>query len=341
MQALLAAIGLIFGKLMYFIYNTVGFHNYAFSLLLFTIATKIILLPLSVKQIKSTQKMQEIQPELARIQARYKNDREKLNEETMKLYQEKGYNPTSGCLPLLIQFPILIALLFVIRMPMTYMMELPAKAIGEMTITAIDDGYFSYGNVGKEAYDKIKDDPIEVYKKFSSKDYSYEIKLIDLFNKKPELVDNNQTLSENHKAVLKDFNIRMFKIFNLGISPTYDINTIKSDPQTYLPPLLILLLAVATTYFTSKLLMPQPEPQGKNKAPNTGCAGNSMLWVSPIMTLWIGFTTPSGLSLYWTINNILSFIQQKALNKFVKKDNNESKEEKNVAKVDSKRSEKR
>ena len=67
MQGILSAIGLLFGKLMYFIYNTVGFQNYALSLLLFTIAYKIILLPLSVKQIKTTQRMQELQPELSRI----------------------------------------------------------------------------------------------------------------------------------------------------------------------------------------------------------------------------------------------------------------------------------
>ncbi|NLU53004.1 MAG: YidC/Oxa1 family membrane protein insertase [Clostridiaceae bacterium] len=342
MQGLLAAIGLIFGKLMYFIYNTIGFHNYAFSLVLFTIAYKLILLPLSIKQMKSTQKMQEIQPELARLQARYKNDREKLNEETMKLYQEKGYNPTSGCLPLLIQLPILFALLFVIRMPMTYMMELPAKAIGEMAIEAVENGDLSYASIGKETYDKIKDNPMEVYSKFSSKDYSFEIKLIDVINKKPEIVENNPTLSENHKAVLKDFNLRMFNIFNLGIAPTYDIKAITREPQTYIPPLIILLLAVASTYFSTRLLTPpQPEQKGKNKAQNPGCASNSMLWISPLMTLWIGFTTPSGLSFYWTINNILSFIQQKALNNFVKKDNNESKEEKNFAKDDSKRSQKR
>ena len=133
----------IFGKLIVFIYNTVGFHNYAISLLLFTIVYKVILLPLSVKQIRSTQKMQEYQPELQRIQERYKNDKEKLNEMTMKFYQEKGYNPTSGCLPLLIQFPIIIALFYVIRMPMTYMLELPAKAVGEMVIASVERGEFS------------------------------------------------------------------------------------------------------------------------------------------------------------------------------------------------------
>jgi YidC/Oxa1 family membrane protein insertase len=135
-MGLLSAIAALFGKLMFFIYNTIGFHNYVLSLVFFTIVYKLILLPLSIKQIRSTQKMQELQPELQRLQERYKNDREKLNEATMKFYQEKGYNPTSGCRPMLSQWPIILALFYVIRMPMSYMLEIPAKAVGEMAIVA-------------------------------------------------------------------------------------------------------------------------------------------------------------------------------------------------------------
>ena len=77
-MGILSAIGKIFGMLMYFIYNTIGLHNYALSLVFFTLVYKLILLPLSIKQMKSTQLMQELQPELQRIQERYKNDKEKL-----------------------------------------------------------------------------------------------------------------------------------------------------------------------------------------------------------------------------------------------------------------------
>ena len=103
------AIARILGKVLYFIYNTIGFHNYGLSLIMFTVLIKCALLPLTVKQIKSTQQMQELQPELERLQKRYKNDKEKLNEETMKLYQEKGVNPAGGCLPMLVQLPIIFS----------------------------------------------------------------------------------------------------------------------------------------------------------------------------------------------------------------------------------------
>lgn len=332
---------------MYFIYNTVGFHNYAISIILFTIVYKLILLPLTVKQMKSSQKMQELQPELSRIQERYKNDREKLNEETMKFYQEKGYNPTAGCLPLLIQMPIIIALFYVIRMPMSYMLEIPAKAVGEMAIVSVQNGDLSDATIGNETFKQIKDDPIKIYQEFSKKDYYFEVKLMGIIDKKPEIIENNPYLADNSKTVLKNFNLKMFNIFNFGIQPTLDFKQIVANPATYLPPLILLLLAVATTYFSSMLLMPQtPAPTGRDKNgknANAGCAGKSMFWISPVMTLWIGLTTPSGLSFYWTINNILSFVQQKSLNKILKKDNKESlesKEENNIVKVDNKRSKK-
>lgn len=341
MTGILSAIGLLFGKLMYFLYNTIGFHNYALSIVLFTIAYKLILLPLSMKQIKSNQKMQEIQPELARIQERYKNDKEKLNEATMKLYQDKGYNPASGCLPLFIQLPILIALFYVIRMPMSYMLDIPAKAVGEATIVAIQKGELSYGNVGEEAYNQIKDDPLAVYQAFIKKDAYYEVKLMSVMDKDPELITNNSYLNDQRKEVLSNFNLKMFNIVNFGLQPKFDFNAIKEDPATYIPPLILLLLAVLTTYFTAALSMPAPPKDSKDKnAASAGCATKGMLWFSPFMTLWIGMTTPCGLSFYWIINNILSFIQQKTLNKIYKKDVKDQKEESNVAKVDSKRGKK-
>jgi len=90
MGGILSAIGLLFGKLMYFIYNTIGFHNYALSLVFFTIAYKLILLPLSIKQMRSTQLMQELQPELQRIQERYKNDRKSFRKNSSNSIRKKA-----------------------------------------------------------------------------------------------------------------------------------------------------------------------------------------------------------------------------------------------------------
>lgn len=89
--------------------------SYGIAIILFTFLIRTILLPLNVKQIKTSFKTQEVQPELKKLQDKYKNDPQKLNAETMKLYKDKGINLFAGCLPMIIQYPILIALFFAFR----------------------------------------------------------------------------------------------------------------------------------------------------------------------------------------------------------------------------------
>jgi YidC/Oxa1 family membrane protein insertase len=91
-----------------------GGQSYWFSIVLLTIAVRIVLIPLTVKQVRSTRVMQELQPELKKLQAKYKNDKQKLQEELMKLYRERGFNPLAGCWPLAAQLPFFWALYRVI-----------------------------------------------------------------------------------------------------------------------------------------------------------------------------------------------------------------------------------
>jgi YidC/Oxa1 family membrane protein insertase len=86
------------------------FNDMVLSIIVFTVLVKMLTYPLTARQLKSTQKMQTIQPEMKRLQEKYKNDREKLAQEQMALYRENGINPVGGCLPLFIQFPIFLAL---------------------------------------------------------------------------------------------------------------------------------------------------------------------------------------------------------------------------------------
>lgn len=92
-----------------------GIVSYGLSIILFTIAVKLLLLPLTIKQIKSTKIMQEMQPKMKAIQEKYKNDKEKLQQEMMHLYKETGFNPLAGCLPLLVQMPILIGIFWALK----------------------------------------------------------------------------------------------------------------------------------------------------------------------------------------------------------------------------------
>src|SRR6266542_1170657 len=87
-----------------------GSQSYWFAIVLLTVAVRVVLIPLTVKQVRSTRVMQELQPEIKKLQTKHKGDKQKLTEETMKLYQEKGFNPLSGCWPLLAQMPFFFAL---------------------------------------------------------------------------------------------------------------------------------------------------------------------------------------------------------------------------------------
>jgi YidC/Oxa1 family membrane protein insertase len=84
--------------------------SYGLAIIVFTIIVRLILLPLSVKQLRSTAKMGAIQPEMKKVQAKYKSDPQKAQQEVMKLYKENGVNPMGGCLPMLVQMPILFSL---------------------------------------------------------------------------------------------------------------------------------------------------------------------------------------------------------------------------------------
>ncbi len=356
MDMILGPIAVVFGKLLFLIYNSIGFHSYALALLLFTIVVKLALLPLSIKQIRSSQKMQEIQPELTKIQERYKNDKEKLNEEMQKLYAEKKYNPASGCLPLIVQMPILFALFYVIRMPMTYMLDVPKLATGEMIIMAVEaedpavmKSFANIEKMKKVKYEDIKDNALTVYNTYRQVDPYIEIKIIEYVNThegalQKVLTDAPQHITEYYDLIETDtakraemdkgyaedlaiyvkrtsrmdgFKITMWNFFNFGVQPTIDWNTIKSEPGKQIPALLLLIIAVVTTFVSSKLMMPPPKVDDKK---GSGCAGQSMMWMSPLMTLWFGLTTPGGLAFYWTINNVISYAQQKFLTHHTKKE---------------------
>lgn len=95
--------------------HTIGFPSYGVAIILLTLGIKIILAPLTVKQIKSMQGMQKVQPRIKAIQAKYKNNPQQMQQELAKVYQEVGVNPLAGCLPLLIQMPFLIAIFYALQ----------------------------------------------------------------------------------------------------------------------------------------------------------------------------------------------------------------------------------
>ncbi len=124
-------IGVPLGWIMWLLYSVI--HNYGIVLILFTILVKALMFPLSVKQQKATAKMAVFQPKIQEIQKKYEKNKEKQQEELMKLYENHGYNPMSGCLPMLLPFVILFGLIDVIYRPLTHILHINSDTITKAT----------------------------------------------------------------------------------------------------------------------------------------------------------------------------------------------------------------
>ena len=276
------------GYILGFIYSFV--QNYGWSLIIFTVLIKVLLLPLGLKQQKATTKMQQIQPKMTEIQKKYANDQQKLSEETMKLYKEYGVNPMGGCLPLLIQLPILFGLYRVIYKPLTYMLHYTDEAVTELTSQYVAQ----FGEFSAAAANQAQ---III------------AKANDLIN---------------------------FDFLGLDISATPSI----ANPSVIW---IVPILAAVTTYLTSKVTTAMAGNKNKDKKTdengvvkkervlspdqktNAGQANSaesmtkSMTIMMPLMTLWITFTLPATLGVYWTVSNVLSILQTVVLNGYFKK----------------------
>lgn len=123
MSNLLGFIARPLGMLLSGIYGVIG--NYGITLIIFTVIVRLCLFPLYANQIKHTAKMGNVQPKMQEIQKKYANDKEEMNKKMMELYQQENFNPMRGCLPMLIQFPIIIGLFTLLRNPMKFMDSSP------------------------------------------------------------------------------------------------------------------------------------------------------------------------------------------------------------------------
>lgn len=328
MGGILDPIAGFFGKFLYFIYNNVAFHNYGLAIIIFTIVVKLVLLPLTVKQIRSTHKMQEIQPQLQEIQKRYKNDKEKLNAEMMKLYSENKVNPAGGCLPMLIQLPILFSLYYAVIQPLKFMLDkTPGVIFALKNIAGVAVNAFA-GEI--QVLRNLANDP-------SKFDASGNViwqaaaaagdKGQFIINSAGNIVNQaGDVLVKVGDKLLHSSQLINFKFLGLDLSQiaTYDPSKL-FGPQmsTYLPLLLLPIIGVITTFYSSKMSMPQTNTNTNNKKSGTPDAASSMsksmLYMGPLMTLIFSFQLPAGVVLYWIAGYVFQIFQQLYINKFVLK----------------------
>ena len=276
-------------------------NNYGLAIILFTIVVKLLLLPLNIKSQKAMKKQQKIQPILAELQAKYANDQQKLQQEMMKLYKENNVSMMGGCLPMLIQMPILIALYQAIQKPLTYMFNVPYKNIPQEIIDKIDalkNAMIEAGhNIGNAA--------------------SMDANQLMATNQ----IDISSWAGQIGGAVHEWF--INFDFFGLDLSKTPQMAlSYLGDIQNNLGIVLLLIipvLAVISSIAQSKISMSQ-SGQNKSQANDQAQSMSKMMtWFMPLMTGYFTLILPAGIGFYWIISGIIQIVQQLALNYYFEK----------------------
>ena len=276
--------------------------SYGWALVLFTVVIKLIMLPFQMKSKKSMMRMSRFQPMIKEIQTRYKNNQVKMNEELQRLYAEEGVNPMSGCLWSFLPFPILIALYSIIRQPITRFMMLTTTAM-QGVIDAVSAAGFDLAAIAMTANDgavTVKDGLTQL------QPYGQ----ITLVKAAQEL---GVALPEGW--IHMDFS---FLGMDLTMIPSDVIGQIGTGGWAVIGVLLIPIVSGALSFWQSKVSMAgNPSAADPNAPPAR--SSRMMMWMMPIMSLWIGFTLPASLGVYWIANSVLMLVQEKVLNKYFKK----------------------
>ncbi|MBO5409144.1 MAG: YidC/Oxa1 family membrane protein insertase [Clostridia bacterium] len=280
------------GTVMSYIYKFVN--NFGFAIILFTVLVRACLLPLVVKQQKSMAHMQKMQPKLQELQKKYQYDKDKLNEETMKLYQQYKINPMSSCLPLFIQMPILIAIYGVIQNPITYILGHPVTEELKAALTVLCQN--------------PTDTQLNVVAFVSNN-----------FDKAKELLATIQT---NFTAEQFVMNFDFFGL-NLGLTPSTSVAT---NPILWVLPILAGLTTFLTSYITQKI-------NGKTQTEEQKSQMKSMQLIFPFMTAYFCYILPAAMGLYWIVGNLIQIVQSFTLDRYIMNKEVEEIEEKEELKA--------
>lgn len=264
------------GYVMNFCYNL--FNNYGVAIILFTIISKIVLIPLSIIIQKESIKMVKMQPKINKIKINYFGDNNAIAEETSKLYKEEKYNALVSLIPLVVQIVLLLGLVNVINHPLTHLTNINDKSINSATKIVLDNNK----DLNKEASDL----EIEIVKDIQ----------------KDNIEKYSEVLSEKEIESIKNLNLSFFG-FNLSWVAAAE------KGLALLVPLIAGLSALLLCVFQNKINVLQAEQSKFNKY--------GMLILSVGLSLYLGVFVAAGVALYWTISNLLAIVQQIILNIFI------------------------
>lgn len=254
-------------------------NNYFLALLLFAIVMQILLLYFSIKQQKNSVQQAKLAPKTAAIRKKYagRNDaqtQQKMQQEIQEMYQKEKFSPFGGCLPLLIQMPILFALYNVVMNPLRYITGLSAETISQIQTHMTDD-------LG------IVLNPRSIY--------------IDMMNHiREDLPYYVEKFADLADKTLPDMT---FLGMDLSQVPTF---TLQPFDWLMLVPILTFVFMILTQKITRMFTYQSPETIEAQKSPSM----KIMNWSMPLLSVWIAFSVPAAIGLYWIFRNIISCIQQ-------------------------------
>lgn len=279
MESILNFLSVPLGYILRFCYSIIP--NYVVVIMLFALLIKLILFPLGIKQQKNMVKQASLRPKENAIRKKYagrtdKATQQKMNEEVMELYQRENFNPMGGCLPMLIQFPILISLYYVIRGPLTYICRLSKESVESIKNVLIEKG-------------------IEITQATSEIDYITAIRENNLFDSVKQFFADTPF---NTVESLPKFSIGPI---DLSGTPSFELNWL------LLVPILTFVFLFLSMRISRKLTY-QPEQTQQN-----GCAMKSMDYFMPLISVWITFSVPAIVGVYWIAQNLFGTLQQYVL----------------------------
>lgn len=266
--------------------------NYGIALILFALVIKLVLFPFNLKGKKSMIQMNLLSSKMQQLQKQYGKDRERYNLEIQKLYEKEKVNPMSGCLWSFIPIIFLMVLYGIIREPLTYLMNVPADMIE--TVAEIT-GVANSGTYPQIAMLKAIADP---------------------------------AVLEQVKAALGDAGAGLFSMnveflgINLANIPQLNFwsaegGLVWGNIGLFLLPLVSVGTSLLSMYVSMKT---NQMNRGGEQNEQMAKTNRTMMIFMPIMSLWIGFTVPAGLSIYWIAQYIFSIFQELICGRLLKKD---------------------
>ena len=276
--------------------------SYGLALILFTVVIKIILFPLSLKGKKSMIKMNMANGELQKIKERCGNDRERYNQEVQKFYSDNNISPMGGCGWSMIPLFILMPLYSIIRRPMKFMMRLTeadtglvAKAlgwVGEFSLTG------TAGAGGRSAA------------------YN-ELTLSAMINSESTLATAKGALGASAAAGLFIIN---FNFLGINLADIPKLKFWEGGVTWNSVGLFLLPVISAVLSYVSMVVSQKTSNMNKGSDAPQAPGGKGMMLMSPLISLWIGFTLPSGLCIYWIANSVLMMVQEWLCGRILRKD---------------------